>query len=123
MNNRLTNMPGNASRPASTLNVLAGIWLILSAWILGFNGVPAAVWDAVLVGIVVLVLAACRLGTAGTNGLSWLNLILGIWLIISPFVLGFSGAAMGNAVILGILVGLFSLWAGLATQSTTAPLR
>jgi hypothetical protein len=125
MDNRLPSPAGDASRPASLLNLLAGIWLIISSWVLGFSGVPVAVGNAVILGIAVLVLAAIRLGTTGTNGISWLNLILGIWLIISPFVLGFSGAAgaMGNAVVLGILVGLFSLWAGLANQTTAASPR
>jgi hypothetical protein len=55
-------------------------------------------------------------------GLSWINCLLGIWLIISPFVLGFTtaSAAMSNAIVLGILVGIFGLWAALATR-TPAP--
>src|SRR5437660_1756768 len=99
MNNTYTNAPQDASRPASVLNVLAGIWLIISPWVLGFVDVQTAFWNTLLCGIAVLVLAAIRLGTAGTEGLSWANLILGIWLIISPFVLGFAAAqtAMGNA--------------------------
>jgi hypothetical protein len=118
MNNNLTTPTDDASRPASTLNVLAGIWLIISTWVLGFAVVQPALWNTLLVGIVVLVLAAIRLGTTGTTGVSWINLILGIWLIISPFVLGFSGvpAAMSNSIILGILVGIFGLWGALASQ-------
>jgi hypothetical protein len=123
MNNHLPNTRDDASRPGSALNMIAGFWLIVSAWVLGFNGVPVAVWDTVLVGIAVAVLAAIRLGTPGTEGLSWINLILGVWLIISPFVLGFREAAMGNAIVLGILVLLLALWAGLAAQPTAASPR
>ncbi len=41
---------------------------------------------------------------------SWVNLICGILLIISPFVLGFSGDAPATwtAVILGIIVAVVS---------------
>ncbi len=128
MNERYTNNYGDAGRPASVLNVLAGIWLIISAWVLGFSMLPTATWDAVLVGIAVLVLAAIRLGTTGTVGLSWVNFILGIWMLISPWALRFTdaGTATGNAVILGILVGIFGLWGALAprtTGTTVAPPR
>jgi hypothetical protein len=118
MNNYMTRSD-DASRPASTLNVLAGIWLIISSWALGFAGSPVPFWNTLLVGVAVLVLAAIRLGTVGTIGLSWANFILGIWLIISPFVLRFGSitAATSNAVITGILIGIFSLWAALGSRS------
>ena len=44
---------------------------------------------------------------------SWIDFVLGIWLIISPFVLGFrmmSGRATIDDVIFGILIAAFSLW-------------
>ena len=41
----------------------------------------------------------------------WANLVLGLWLVLSPWILGFSGtsSAAWNAVILGLLVGLLAL--------------
>ena len=41
----------------------------------------------------------------------WANLVLGLWLVLSPLILGFSGtsSATWNAVILGLLVGLLAL--------------
>src|SRR5438045_2291099 len=124
MNDIYTNTPEeDASRPASVLNVLAGIWLIISPWVLGFNdmAMSAALWSTLLSGMAVLVLAGIRLATTGTEGLSWLNLLVGVWLIVSPFVLAFSAAqtAMGNAIFLGILVAIFALWAALGSQTTT----
>jgi hypothetical protein len=102
------------------LNVLANIWLIISAWVLGFADLRVPLGDTLIVGIVVLVLAAIRLGAPEAMALSWINCLVGIWLIISPFVLGFTGvtAAMSNAIILGILVGIFGLWAALAPRTT-----
>ncbi len=42
----------------------------------------------------------------------WFNLILGLWLIVSPWLLGFStvAAAMWNSVIVGIVVAALSYW-------------
>jgi hypothetical protein len=126
MSRNLPSMPDDATHPGSALNVIAGIWLIISPWVLGFSNLQTPpLWDTLLVGIAVLILSAIRLGTVGTEGLSWISFLVGIWLLISPFVLNFSGtsAAMGNEVILGILVGLFSLWGALAGQPAAMPPR
>ena len=43
-----------------------------------------------------------------------MELALGIWLVISPFVLGFWASEHGagwNQLILGILIGLDAIWA------------
>jgi SPW repeat len=42
-------------------------------------------------------------------GWSWLNLILGIWLVVSPFVLFASGGAMWNNVIVGVIIAALAL--------------
>ncbi len=125
MSRNLPNISDDASRPGSALNVIAGIWLIISPWVLGFSNLQTPLWETLLVGIAVLILSAIRLGTVGTEGLSWISFLVGIWLLISPFVLNFSGtsAAMGNDVILGILVGLFSLSGALAGQPAAMPPR
>lgn len=123
MNQNTGNRHMHASRPASTLNVIAGIWLVISSWVLGFAGQPMAMWDTFLVGIAVLVLAALRLRASRAAELSWVNFVLGLWLIISPFALGFSSlaTAMGNALIVGVLVALFGIWA--ASQARIAAPR
>jgi len=121
MNNNPTKRSDDDGPPTSTLNMLAGIWLIVSPWVLGFAGLGVPFWDTLLVDVAVAVLALIRLRTPGATGLSWINVFVGIWLIISPFVLGFTiaSAAMSNAIFLGILVSMFSALA-LATQ-TPAP--
>ena len=41
----------------------------------------------------------------------WANLVLGLWLVLSPWLLGLRGPSRApwNAVILGLLVGLLAL--------------
>src|SRR5579864_1392735 len=44
--------------------------------------------------------------------ITWINLILGLWLIISPLVIGYSAAsvAAANNIILGVVVVACSWW-------------
>lgn len=44
------------------------------------------------------------------NRYGWLGIVFGIWLIIAPFVLGYSNVvnAMWNDIILGILIAIGS---------------
>ncbi len=42
----------------------------------------------------------------------WTLVVLGLWLILSPWILGFSALnlAAWNSVLIGVLVVIFSLW-------------
>lgn len=93
------------------VNLMLGIWLFASPWALEYAGSIAA-WNAYALGAGIVAFAA----TAAYMPKVWeevLNILLGVWLIVSPFVLGFS--AMGtiglNAAVVGILVVTFAVWA------------
>jgi hypothetical protein len=51
--------------------------------------------------------------------LLWLVTLLGLWLIIAPFTLGYTatGAAMWNEIIVGIVVALCAGWAAWTSRS------
>jgi hypothetical protein len=70
MKDSLTDRPGDGIRPASRLNVFAGIWLIISPWVLGFSWPTVARCNTLLVGIAVLIVAAIRLTMPHTRVLS-----------------------------------------------------
>ncbi len=94
------------------LNVILGVWLFLSPWILGFSGAGNAAWNAWIIGVAIVVFAAIAVSTPR----QWeeiVNLLLGIWMVISPWVLACAGtrAAEANAIIVGLLVILFAGWA------------
>jgi hypothetical protein len=102
---------------ASVLNALAGIWLIISPFLLGFMTSPAALWATLIPGVVVLVLAWIRAANPANNvGLGWINLIAGIWSIIAPWVCLYSTLRMPttNNVIVGIIVGILAIWSAAA---------
>lgn len=92
---------------SSWVNIALGIWVIISPFILGFHS-SSALWSNVVAGVLVGILALLRWGMH-QPGWSWLNLIIGIWLVLSPFVLFLGGPAMWNNVILGIIVAAFAL--------------
>ena len=103
---------------ASSLNVLAGIWLIIAPFVIGYgNGNPY--WNDILFGAIVLILGATRAaGAYRASALSWLNCLVGIWIFASAFWLDRGGAASANDIVLGIVV--FVLGAISATASDEA---
>lgn len=105
---------------ATGWNVLLGIWLIISPWVLGYGALGAAVWDAVVVGAAIFIIAAIRLGWARqARPLSWLNVLLGLWLIISPWVVNVARnrpAPYWNDVIVGIVVAVLA-WIAASTPA------
>ncbi len=128
MNGYRTNRAAAAVVP-SVLNILAGLWLIIAPFVLGYYNFyrdQVATWDSIIVGCVVLVLAAIRVAAPLRNvGLSWVNFLLGIWMIISPFVLRLQDApvVVRNDVVLGIIVAVLAIWSALATPRMTAEVR
>jgi len=77
---------------ASAVNVLAALWLILSPWVLVGGVRGGAAWNSALIGLAVAGIAALR-AAAGPRwaGLSWLNVVLGGWMIASPWIYRYVG--------------------------------
>ncbi len=102
---------------ASGISFLFGLWLIISPFVMGFSTLSAmAMYDAVIVGVIVAILSLIRFFSPGSStALNWINALLGLWLIISPFVLALSGVAgvLVNFVIVGIAFIIFNVWAAL----------
>ena len=99
------------------------VWLFASPWLLGFArvapvagaamgaGFTAAAWNAWVVGIVVAALAVWAIAMFA-EWQNWLTGILGLWLVIAPWVLGFGTmkAAVWDHVIVGVLVVVLAAW-------------
>jgi hypothetical protein len=92
-------------------NGVLGVWLIFSPMILGFQSSTTAVINAVLVGILLL---ATALGAIFVPRAweEWTESALGLWLTVSPWVLGgATQSAKASAVVTGLVVLTLSLWA------------
>ncbi len=110
----------------SWLVALAGLWEIAAPFVFGATATTAFLWDALIVGAVLVVLGAWAAlsNQEGTDrGLDWLNAILGVWLIVAPFVLGYTGitAALWNDVVVGIVVAALGAWAAVALGQRQHP--
>ncbi len=95
-------------------NIVAGLALVLSPWVLGFSGEASAAWNAWLVGAVVALIAGIAV-IAFREYEEWANLALGLWAIAAPWILKFSdlGAATIAHLVIGALVAALaaaSLW-------------
>jgi hypothetical protein len=110
---------------ASGANLAVGLWLLIAPFVLAYNvASDAATWNDVIVGIVVASLAAIRAFGAYSQGwLSWSNVALGVWLIITPFALGYSEHAdpLWNDIIVGVIVASLGTWSALESTRRGGP--
>ncbi|HSW05433.1 SPW repeat protein [Aquabacterium sp.] len=93
------------------VTAVLGAWLVLSPWAMGYVGDASATGNAIVIG---LLLTAAALGAIFVPRAweEWTEGALGLWLIVSPWALGFAGLkeARGVAVVTGIVVLALALW-------------
>jgi hypothetical protein len=89
-------------------NLILGAFLFFSPWIFGFDAGKIS-QNAYIAGIVIAVLAIAALAAFAVWE-EWLNLIVGLWVLVSPWVLGFSGTTrpMAVHVVVGIVVAVLA---------------
>ncbi len=106
----------NKTRIASGVGLVAGLWLILSAF-LASVGLYS---NFFVVGILVVIVSLMGLlASSEATWVGWTNGILGAWLLISP--LFFSAMTMRsawNSALVGIVILGFSLWSTMSSSST-----
>ncbi|SFQ02775.1 SPW repeat protein [Tranquillimonas alkanivorans] len=105
-------------RWTSGTNLALGIWLIIAPFVLGYSGLPAPLWNDLVCGLLIAILAGVRLGKpAHAEWASWTNAGIGAWLIIAPWVLaGYLSAAVWNDVIVGIVVLVLGAYSASAAK-------
>ena len=88
-----------------------GLWLMASPLVLDYGGMTAA-QNAVVIGFL-LIAAEFVILSFFRAWEEWINVILGAWLVVSPWVLGATVIATTNLVIVGLLVlalALYEIW-------------
>ncbi|HUK59243.1 MAG TPA: SPW repeat protein [Stellaceae bacterium] len=119
-------------------NLVLGVWLFISPWLLGFaisagvgsgaapaatGAVSAATWDAWIFGVLTVIVTLWTMAQFAAWQ-EWLSLLIGIWLFVAPWVLRFS--SLRNAAwdhwIVGVLIFLVSVSALSYARAPTASL-
>jgi predicted ferric reductase len=113
-----------AAQWKDAVNLILGVWLIISPWILGFVTDYTPIWDAWVIGVVIAIAALAAL-ISFNQWEEWVNAVLGVWLVLSPFILGFAHQtyATWNNVVVGVIVAILALWSAMALPETANPAR
>ena len=102
------------ARGIGIANLVLGLWLIISPFLFGYES--GAIANSVILGVIVAILAVIHLTAPNQSWTSWLNGVAGLWLIVAPFMLGFTSAAvLWNQIIVGVLVAGLGFWNGTMT--------
>ncbi|MGH7090817.1 MAG: SPW repeat protein [Stellaceae bacterium] len=127
---------GRSQRWQDWANLVLAVWLFISPWVLGFatgyaaggaavnggaagagggvatNGmdIGAAAWNAWVFGVIVAIVALAAMASRAPWQ-EWINLLIGIWVFVAPWVLGFTIATnpAWDQWIVGALLFLISL--------------
>ncbi|MDF9748151.1 SPW repeat protein [Natrinema salsiterrestre] len=103
------------------INSLLGLWLIVAPFIL--EAPTGDLWNDVIIGSSIVVIGAYNYYRATnqqsvSTGGATLNVLLGLWLIIAPFVFGVGGALLWSDVIVGVSVASLASYNAYAAGSS-----
>jgi hypothetical protein len=101
-----------------------GVLVLVNPWLLGFDEFGRATWNAVVTGVAVILVGA--VAAARSSMAAWGNLLLAVWLFVSPWVVGYTEfrSASRNAWFIAVMLALFAfirLVTGLHSGTTVAP--
>ena len=90
---------------ANFIALLAGLWLVLSPWIYGAYGNYNA-WNSWIAGVLIFVFAGMRRSHPAATNLCWLNSALGLWMMVSPWIYGYTmnASRLVNSLCIGLIV-------------------
>lgn len=103
------------------LTLVLAVWLFVSPWVLAAPASGSWAWNAWIVAILVAAASIAALSQMA-EWEDWVNLVLGAWLFISPWIFGYVGStsAAWNSYIVGALVFLIAIWGIVAARQSSA---
>ena len=108
----------SALRAVDGLTFLAGLYLAISPWVVGFNGISTLLVNNLIVGAA-LAMLALWFSPAGRRAVdvAWVVPVIGAWTIISPWVV--SGDVSTTATVWNnVVTGVITVLIGLAATSS-----
>jgi high-affinity Fe2+/Pb2+ permease len=114
--NQVDHSSNDSIKMASGLTLLVALWFFVSPWVYGAYHMANA-WNSWIIGGVLALVAAICLGSSSRNAanLSWLNVVLSVWVFFSPWIFGYT-AATGrfiNSLCVGVVAFALSMMAAM----------
>lgn len=90
---------------------LLGLWMFASPWLFAYTDQAMPAWNSYVSGAIVLILSLAALVNFAVWE-EWINVVVGLWLIASPWLLTYAGMASmtWNQVIVGLAVVALAAW-------------
>lgn len=99
---------------ANVLRFVLGVWVLYAPFMRDELSVGVAtLWNYLVVGSCVVILAVMRILFVREAGIfRWAHLLLGLWMIASPWVFEYVGeeAAFWNSAVSGALIAALATW-------------
>jgi hypothetical protein len=120
--------PTTLGRVLSGIVAVLGIWQISAPFILNFAVEQMVMWNTVLCGFLLVLFAGLSLYGIGrwertsVSSFNFLAAVVGLWLLVSPFALGYQAntTAFWNAIIIGAISGILAVIAGIQSRHVEA---
>src|SRR6266511_1172764 len=111
-----------AAQWKDAVNLVLGVWLVISPWVFGFVADYAPTWNAWVIGVVIAIAALAAL-VSFNKWEEWVNAVFGVWLALSPLILGFGSLtyATWNHVVVGAIVAILAIWSAMAAPEAASP--
>lgn len=91
------------------LTLLAGLYLAISPWVVGFTGHTSLTVNNVITGVALAVLALCFATMYGrSHRIAWVAPVIGVWTIVAPWLVSGPAPSIG-AIVSNVIVGLVGL--------------
>jgi MFS superfamily sulfate permease-like transporter len=102
---------------------MAGLYLAMSPWIVGFTDLSTLAGNDLISGVAVTLLALGLASAYGrTHGIAWVTPLIGVWTIIAPWVVSgdvSTTATVWSNVVIGaviVILGLGTMAPGLSRR-------
>lgn len=102
---------------------LTGLYLAISPWVAGFSAMRSLAVNDLITGVALAVIGAGLASAYGrTHGMAWVVPIVGIWTIITPWVIhgGIAATATAGTIANNVAVGAVAVAVGVAAMSVAA---
>ena len=105
------------ARAVDGLTFMAGLYLAISPWVVGFNHITTLTANNLIVGIALALLAFGFASAYGrTHGITWVAPLLGVWTIIAPWVVN-GGVASTASIVSNVVIGVIAVLLGACAMS------